>query len=56
MVAQLVTFLTAGNYTVSCSCQLDDNEMSDALEFDGTQNVTVEASTEAQAETIPLAP
>lgn len=49
-------FLTAGNYTVSYSCQLDDNEMSDALEFDGTQNVTVEASTEAQAETIPLAP
>jgi hypothetical protein len=47
-------FLTEGNYTVSYSCQLDDNEQTDELEFDGTQTVTVEAGTETQAETIPL--
>ncbi|MEE2764135.1 MAG: DUF4382 domain-containing protein [Pseudomonadota bacterium] len=47
-------FLTAGEYTVSYSCQLDDNETDDDIEFDGTQNVTVTAGETAQAETIPL--
>lgn len=47
-------FLPAGEYTVSYSCQLDDNETDDALQFDGTQNVTVVAGETAQAETIPL--
>lgn len=47
-------FLPAGEYTVSYSCQLDDNETDDALEFDGTQNVTVVAGETARAETIPL--
>ncbi|MBL3557883.1 MULTISPECIES: DUF4382 domain-containing protein [Marinobacter] len=47
-------FLTAGDYTVSYSCQLDDNELDDELEFDGTQNVTVEAGVETEADTIPL--
>ncbi len=47
-------FLPAGEYTVSYSCQLDDNEADDPLEFDGTQNVTVVAGETAQAETIPL--
>lgn len=47
-------FLTAGDYTVSYSCQLDDNEQSDELEFDGTQTVTVEAGAETEAASIPL--
>ncbi|MBW0148681.1 DUF4382 domain-containing protein [Marinobacter arenosus] len=49
-------FLPAGEYTVSYSCQLDDNETDEALEFDGTQNVTVVANAETEAELIPLAP
>ena len=49
-------FLPAGDYTVSYSCQLDDNETDDALEFDGTQNVTVTAGDTNQAQTIPLTP
>ncbi|MCK2150557.1 DUF4382 domain-containing protein [Marinobacter alexandrii] len=47
-------FLPAGEYTVSYSCQLDDNETDDTLEFDGTQNVTVVAGETTQAKTIPL--
>lgn len=47
-------FLTEGDYTVSYSCQLDDNEQADELEFDGTQNVTVKAGTETEAAAIPL--
>ncbi|MBJ6135894.1 DUF4382 domain-containing protein [Marinobacter litoralis] len=34
-------FLTEGTYTVSYSCQLDDNEMDEGLTFYGTQNVEV---------------
>lgn len=45
-------FLTEGDYTVSYSCQLDDNEQDDGLEFDGTQNVTVEAGVQTEAELI----
>lgn len=45
-------FLTEGDYTVSYSCQFDDNEQDDTLEFIGTQNVTVVAGEEATAETI----
>lgn len=48
-------FLTAGDYTVSYSCQLDDNETGDDLEFDGTQNVTVEDGAKTEAQSIPLA-
>lgn len=47
-------FLTEGDYTVSYSCQVDDNEADDDIEFDGTQNVTVEANVETEAEDIPL--
>lgn len=47
-------FLPEGDYTVSYSCQVDDNETDDAIEFDGTQNVTVTAGETAQAQTIPL--
>jgi hypothetical protein len=49
-------FLPAGDYTVSYSCQLDDNEADDALEFDGTQNVAVAAGKISQAQPIPLTP
>ncbi|MBL1272384.1 MAG: hypothetical protein ACI92B_002503 [Marinobacter maritimus] len=49
-------FLPAGYYTVSYSCQLDDNETGDVLEFDGTQNLTVTARETSQAQTIPLPP
>ncbi|MBZ2170410.1 DUF4382 domain-containing protein [Marinobacter sp. F4216] len=49
-------FLTEGQYTVSYSCQLDDNGTTEELEFLGTQTVTVVANTETKAETIPLAP
>ncbi|MFC4260257.1 DUF4382 domain-containing protein [Marinobacter lacisalsi] len=48
-------FLPAGDYTLSYSCQHDDNEQDDTLEFLGTQTVTVVASEEATAQTIPLA-
>ncbi|TGN38378.1 DUF4382 domain-containing protein [Marinobacter confluentis] len=47
-------FLTEGEYTISYSCQVDDNEIDDEIEFDGTQNVTVEAGIETEAQTIPL--
>lgn len=47
-------FLAPGDYTISYSCQLDDNEAEDVLEFEGTQNVTVVADTETEAEPIPL--
>lgn len=49
-------FLTEGEYTVSYSCQTDDNETDEAIEFFGDQNVTVTAGETAQAETIPLTP
>ncbi|WP_375177722.1 DUF4382 domain-containing protein [Marinobacter mobilis] len=55
-------FLTAGTYTLSYSCQLDDNEITDTalgtnpLQFEGTQNVTVIVNEDVPAETIPLAP
>ena len=49
-------FLPEGEYTVSYSCQVDDNEADDTIEFDGTQNVTVTAGETAQAEDIPLTP
>lgn len=49
-------FLPAGDYTIAYSCQADDNEIEETLEFLGVQSVTVEASDEpAIAETIPLA-
>ncbi len=57
LYAYTAAFLPAGDYTVSYSCQLDDNEMDDAIEFDGTQKkVTVIAGETSQAQTIPLTP
>ncbi|PHQ25571.1 hypothetical protein CLH62_08110 [Marinobacter guineae] len=47
-------FLEAGDYTISYSCQLDDNEADDEMEFDGTHTVTVIADTKVEAEPIPL--
>ncbi|WP_336367326.1 DUF4382 domain-containing protein [Marinobacter sp. C2H3] len=50
-------FLTAGDYTVSYTCQLDDNETTETgVEFDGTQNVTVNAGENTEAAPIPLVP
>lgn len=48
-------FLTEGSYTVSYSCQVDDNEEDNELEFDGTQTVEVVAGETTVADTIPLA-
>ncbi|WP_328188846.1 DUF4382 domain-containing protein [Marinobacter sp. OP 3.4] len=45
-------FLPAGDYTISYTCQPDDNEASETLEFVGTQNVTVTANTETTADVI----
>lgn len=45
-------FLPAGDYTISYTCQPDDNETSETLEFVGTQNVTVTADTETTADVI----
>lgn len=42
-------FLTEGDYTISYTCQPDDNETSETLEFVGTQNVTVTAGEETTA-------
>ncbi|WP_417568432.1 DUF4382 domain-containing protein [Marinobacter sp.] len=47
-------FLPEGRYTIAYSCQLDNNESGDELDFQGTQNVTVIADSEVQAEPIPL--
>ncbi|MEA1079687.1 DUF4382 domain-containing protein [Marinobacter qingdaonensis] len=48
-------FLPAGEqYTVSYSCQQDDNGQDDNIEFFGNQNVTVTAGETTQAQTIPL--
>ncbi|MDC0664018.1 DUF4382 domain-containing protein [Marinobacter sp. SS21] len=53
-------FLTAGDYTISYTCQLDDNEVADTeladnpLQFEGTQTLTVVANEDVTAETIPL--
>lgn len=52
----VAAFLPAGDYTVSYSCQLDDNEVDNNLEFDGTQNVTVMAGETTTAELITLQP
>lgn len=48
-------FLTEGSYTVSYSCQLDDNEEDNTLEFDGTQTIEVVAGETTVADPIPLA-
>ena len=36
-------FLTEGNYTVSYSCTPDDNDQNEALVFEESQNMSVEA-------------
>ncbi|MFV8571847.1 DUF4382 domain-containing protein [Marinobacter sp. SBS5] len=42
-------FLTEGTYTVSYSCQLDDNEKDEGLIFYGKQNVEVKAGETTEA-------
>jgi uncharacterized protein DUF4382 len=54
MYTYTAAFLPAGDYTIAYSCQLDNNEADDDLEFQGMQNVTVIADSEVQAEPIPL--
>ncbi|BES69811.1 hypothetical protein RE428_08290 [Marinobacter nanhaiticus D15-8W] len=49
-------FLSEGDYTVSYSCQLDDNETDNALTFIGTQNVAVVAGEESTADIDAPAP
>ena len=56
MYSYVAAFLPEGEYTISYSCQLDDNELDDPLEFQGTQNVTVVADTDTVADPIPLVP
>eukprot|EP00163_Fabomonas_tropica_P011541 TRINITY_DN2226_c0_g7_i1.p2 TRINITY_DN2226_c0_g7~~TRINITY_DN2226_c0_g7_i1.p2 ORF type:complete len:312 (+),score=45.96 TRINITY_DN2226_c0_g7_i1:3083-4018(+) len=47
-------FLPEGPYTVAYSCQLDDNEADDELEFDGIQTVDVIVGTPVEALDIPI--
>lgn len=47
-------FLPEGDYTLSYSCQLDDNETDEALQFIGTQTVSVAVNETTTADTIPL--
>jgi len=54
MYTYTAAFLPAGDYTIAYSCQLDDNQADDDLEFQGMQNVTVIADSEVQADPIPL--
>ena len=54
MYTYTAAFLPAGDYTIAYSCQLDNNETDETLEFLGKQNVTVIADSEVQAEPIPL--
>jgi len=56
MYTYTAAFLTEGNYTISYTCQLDDNEADDSetVEFQGTQNVSVVAGENTEAEPIPL--
>jgi hypothetical protein len=54
MYTYTAAFLPAGDYTIAYSCQLDNNETDETLEFLGKQNVTVIADSEVQAKPIPL--
>lgn len=57
MYSYTAAYLTEGDYTLSYTCQLDDNETTeDTVEFEGTQTVTVVAGEETQADSIPLTP
>jgi hypothetical protein len=47
-------FLPEGNYTISYSCQEDNNEEDDNLDFEGTQSLEVVANQTTEAELIPL--
>lgn len=49
-------FLSEGDYTVSYSCELDDNETDNALTFIDTQNVTVVAGETSTADIDAPAP
>ncbi len=50
-------FLPKGEYTITYSCQLDDNEQNDGtVEFEGTQNISVVAGETTDAKLIPLVP
>ncbi|OZB20667.1 MAG: hypothetical protein B7X58_00425 [Marinobacter sp. 34-60-7] len=52
----IAAFLEEGAYTVSYSCQSDNNVSDETLEFDGTQNVEVFAGETTTAELITLQP
>lgn len=56
LYAYTAGFLTAGEYTVSYSCQQDDNSQNNNIEFFGDQNVTVTVGETTQARNIPLTP
>jgi len=43
-------FLTEGNYTVSYSCTPDDNDLNEPLNFEESQNVSVEANATARVD------
>ncbi|MDI9246595.1 DUF4382 domain-containing protein [Marinobacter sp. CHS3-4] len=47
-------FLTEGTYTISYTCEADNNETSEDLLFQGTQQVPVIANAETTAKTIPI--
>lgn len=47
-------FLPEGNYTISYSCEEDNNEEDDDIEFEGTQSLEVVANQTTEAELIPL--
>lgn len=49
-----VGFLEEGEYTVSYSCQLDDNETTESIEFHGTRNVSVTANEDTDAGIIDI--
>lgn len=49
-------YLPSGQYTVAYSCQADDNELEDTLEFLGRQTITVVANEATDAKDIPLVP
>ncbi|WP_379883714.1 DUF4382 domain-containing protein [Marinobacter koreensis] len=50
-------YLTEGDYTISYTCQLDDNETTDdTVKFEDKQTVSVVAGEKTQADSFPLTP
>jgi hypothetical protein len=54
LYAYKAAFLPEGNYTISYSCQDDNNEQDDDLDFEGTQSLEVVANQTIEAKLIPL--